>query len=87
MEWIVLILLGAFIGLIASFVAERAGMPQPLCVLLAVIGALAGAVLTKITGFAALGAATFYFMGSVLAVGLLAGGMLAYNLTDKQPSG
>lgn len=82
MEWIVLIVLGVFIGLLAVFITEPAGMPQLLTLSLAVAGVLFGGLLTKMTNFTAIGPATVYFMGAVLAICLLAGGALAYVLTD-----
>lgn len=82
MEWIVLLVLGVFVGLLAVFITEPAGMPQLLTLSLGVAGVLIGGLLTKMTGFSPIGPATLYFMGTVLAICLLAGGTLAFILTD-----
>lgn len=81
MEWIVILVLGVIVGLLASFITAEAGMPQPLTLILGVFGVFIGAFLSKVTGFNAIGPATIYIMGTVLAICLLAGGTLAYTLT------
>ncbi len=85
MEWIVVIAIGAVIGGVVSFVSlEGLRMPQSLTILLAVVGAVFGALLAQVTGFQAFGQYTFYIAATGLSIALLAGGMLAFSLTNEE---
>jgi hypothetical protein len=87
MEWIVVAFLGAAIGGVVSLMAQRIHMPPSLCILIAGVGAIAGAALDRITGFAALGQWTYYLSGGIVAIGFLSGGLLAFELTHQKRVG
>lgn len=85
MEWIVVIAIGAIIGGVVSFVSvEGLRMPQSLTILLAVVGAVFGGLIAQVTGFMAFGQATFYIAGAGLSIAMLAGGLLAFSLTNEE---
>ena len=82
MEWMLAVLIGLIIGTLFSLIAQSTGMPTSLCLVLGVIGAVAGGSLERLTGFT-LGAWTFYIAAAALAIGLLGGGLLSYTLTAR----
>lgn len=84
MEWFLLAIIGAVIGTVISFFTQRLHLPQPLAVLVATVGALAGGGLAHVAGFAAFGRWTFYITGAGLALGVLAGAILAFSLTSEE---
>lgn len=84
MEWLVVAAIGLVIGTLFSFIAQGVNMPQSLSLVLALVGALAGASLERITNIALFGRWTFYLSGALVAVGFLVGGMLAYTLTSRE---
>lgn len=85
MEWIVVIAIGAVIGSVVSFVASEAiRMPQSLTILIAVVGAVLGGLIDRVTGFLAFGQSTFYIAAAGLSIALLAGGLLAFSLTNEE---
>ena len=84
MEWIVLAVIGAVIGAVVSFIATAVRMPQSLSILVALVGAIAGGAIARATGFLAFGTWTFYIAGAGLAIVMLAGGILAYSLTNEE---
>ena len=85
MEWIVVIAIGAVIGAVVSFVSlEGLRMPQSLTILLAIVGAVFGGLIAQVTGFTGLGQYTFYIAATGLSIALLAGGMLAFSLTNEE---
>lgn len=85
MEWVVAIAIGAIIGAVVSFVSvEGMRMPQSLTILLAVVGAVFGGLIAKVTGFMSFGPWTFYVAATGLSIALLAGGLLAFSLTDEE---
>lgn len=84
MEWIVVAAIGAIIGTVVSFVSAGLRMPQSLTILLAVVGAIAGGLIARVTNFLAFGPWTFYIAGTGLAIAMLAGGILAFSLTNEE---
>ena len=85
MEWLVLIGIGAVLGLLCGYLASTMiRMPQTLCILLGITGALLGGALFQMTGSAIFGPTSFYIFGVVVSFGLLAGGVLAFNLTKEE---
>ena len=85
MAWIVVVAIGAVIGAVVSFVSlEGLRMPQSLTILLAIVGAVFGGILVHVTGFLAFGQYTFYIAATGLSIALLAGGMLAFSLTNEE---
>ena len=82
MDWIVLMVIGAVLGLLTGFVARNLnGMPEILCIFVGVLlgGALFGAIRSSIFG-----PASFYIYGVFVSIGLLAGAVLAFNLTSTE---
>jgi len=84
MEWFVVATIGAVIGLLTGFFAEIVRMPQILCIVLGTIGAVLGGTLFRITRIDVFGAASFYLIGVLVAIGFLVGGILAYSLTNTE---
>jgi ABC-type enterochelin transport system permease subunit len=85
MEWIVVIAIGAIIGGVVSFVTLGGlKMPQTLTILLAIIGAIFGGLIAKVTGFLSFGQFTLYITAAGLSIALLAGGILAFSLTNEE---
>lgn len=85
MEWIVVVAIGAIIGVVVSFVSlEGLRMPPSLTLLLAIVGAVFGGLIAQVTGFTALGRYTFYITATGLSIVLLAGGLLAFSLTNEE---
>lgn len=84
MEWLIVAIIGGIIGALVGFVFESIRMPQALSILLGVIGGLLGGGLYTITKVSLFGGASFYVYGVVAAVGLLAGGVLAFHLTSEE---
>ena len=85
MEWIVVVAIGAVIGGVVSFVSvEGLRMPQSLTILLAIVGAVFGALISRVTGFTSFGPWTFYITGTGLSIAMLAGGILAFSLTNSE---
>jgi hypothetical protein len=85
MEWLVVIAIGAIIGGVVSFVSvEGLRMPQSLTILLAIVGAVFGGIIVRATGFLAFGQWTFYVAATGLSIALLAGGILAFSLTNEE---
>jgi uncharacterized membrane protein YeaQ/YmgE (transglycosylase-associated protein family) len=87
-EWILLVVIGAVLGTVASFffstMSEKIRMPPSLCLTLGILGALMGGAIAFITPIAVFGRWTFYAFGVLLAVGLLTGGVLDYVLTSEE---
>jgi uncharacterized membrane protein YeaQ/YmgE (transglycosylase-associated protein family) len=84
MAWLVIVMIGIVLGTLFSYIALNLKMPQSLSITLAVIGALAGASLDRITNMVSFGEWTFYVIGAVVSIGFLAGGALAYKLTSEE---
>lgn len=85
MEWIVAIAIGAVIGGVVSFVSvEGLRMPQSLTILVAIVGAVFGGLIARVTGFMAFGQWTFYIAATGLSIAMLAGGILAFSLTNEE---
>ena len=84
MEWLVVAVIGMIVGTAISFATISLRMPQSLTILLAVVGAVAGGLITKVANFAAFGPWTFYIAGTALAIVMLAGGILAFSLTNEE---
>ncbi len=84
MEWIAVAIIGGIIGTLVSFIGQSVRMHQAVSILLGVIGGLAGGTLARITGFYSFGAWTFYAAGALVAIGFLAGGLLAQTLTNSE---
>ena len=85
MEWIVVLAIGAVIGVVVSFVAAGSlKMPQILTIFIAVVGAVFGGLIARVTGMLAFGQFTFYIAAAVLSIALLAGGILAFSLTNEE---
>jgi uncharacterized membrane protein YeaQ/YmgE (transglycosylase-associated protein family) len=84
MDWFLITIMGATMGAVAGFFAQTVGMPSALTIALGAIGALLGGTLFTIVKFPLFGEPSFYFYGVVMAIGLLAGGALAFNLTSRE---
>lgn len=85
MEWIILALVGAVIGLLAAYGAAQAlRMPTALVVFIGVVGALGGGMIQHATESLIFGRWTFYVAGAGLALALVAGGLLGYSLTNEE---
>jgi hypothetical protein len=84
MDWLLVAIIGAAVGFVISFFAQGIRMPQALCVVLALAGSLAGAGLIKISGLPIFGIGSFYIAGCLGAICLLAGGILAFSLTQDE---
>lgn len=83
MEWVILGVVGALIGVLFHVFARSLRMPQMLCMILGATGAILGGILVYFTGIEAFGYGSFYITGVLLAIGLLAGGALGYSLTNR----
>jgi uncharacterized membrane protein YeaQ/YmgE (transglycosylase-associated protein family) len=83
MTWILVAIIGAMVGAAVSVVVRHLEMPVALCVGLGVAGALIGAGLNAMVGAEILGAWSFYLSGAVVSVCILAGGILAFSLTNE----
>ena len=84
MQWFILAIVGAIVGTAISFFTQKMSMPQPLVVMVATVGALAGGALVRVSGFNAFGRWTFFIAGGGLALGMLAGAILAFSLTSQE---
>lgn len=84
MEWLIVAVIGAVLGMLVSLLAREFRMPQIVPIILGMMGALGGGALYKITGVPLFGALSFYMSGVILAIGVLAGGLLAFNLTRSE---
>ena len=84
MTWILVAFIGAFVGTMVSFVVRHLHMPPLLCIGLGIIGALIGAGLNTMMGTEILGAWSFYLSGAVVSVCIIAGGILAFSLTNEE---
>jgi hypothetical protein len=84
MMWFSLLVVGAVIGTLASFFSQRIHMPRIWVVLIATASAVAGGALALTTGFHAFGRLTIYISGAGLALGVIAGAVLAFSLTNEE---
>jgi uncharacterized membrane protein YeaQ/YmgE (transglycosylase-associated protein family) len=84
MEWIVIALIGAIVGVVASFAAQPLRMPAALVVFIGIVGALGGGLIQNATHSLIFGQWTFYVAGVGLSIALLAGALLGYSLTNEE---
>jgi len=85
MQWLVLLLIGALLGVFARFVMMfNSGITMGFCALMGILGALAGGVLYELSPTALFGSHTFYLMGALVSIALLVGGILAQTLTARE---
>ena len=77
--------IGAVLGLLTGFVARNLnGMPEILCIFVGVLGSLLGGALFGAIKSSIFGPASFYIYGVFVSIGLLAGAVLAFNLTSTE---
>lgn len=84
MGWIVLIGIGAMIGIVVRLLALALPIRWEMVVFLSVIGALLGGVLHTITQTDLFGAYSFYYLGALMALLIGAGEFLPYVLTRRE---
>ncbi len=85
MEWIVVVAIGAAIGVgVSFFAAGSIKMPYSLTIFVAVVGAIFGGLIVQFSGFLAFGPFSFYIAATALSIALLAGAMLAHSLTNEE---
>ncbi len=85
MDWVILMIIGAALGLLTGFVARHLnGMPEVLCVFVGILGSLLGGALFGADKSSIFGPASFYVYGIFVSVGLLGGAVLAFNLTSTE---
>ena len=85
MDWVMLMVIGAVLGLLTGFIARNLNdMPEILCVVVGVLGSLLGGALFGAVKSSIFGTASFYIYGVFVTIGLLAGAVLAFNLTSTE---
>jgi hypothetical protein len=84
MAWLVLIGMGAAIGVILRLLALAMPIRWEVVVFLSIVGALLGGVLQTITKTDIFGPYSFYFLGALLAVLIAAGEFLAFSITRRE---
>ena len=85
MDWIIVALVGAIVGLIVAYGAVQAlRMPSLLVIIVGTVGALGGGLIQRATGSLVFGPHTFYIAGLGLSIALVAGSLLAYSLANEE---
>jgi uncharacterized membrane protein YeaQ/YmgE (transglycosylase-associated protein family) len=84
MEWLIVLVIGAIIGTLAGFLVQGIHMPQSLTIAVAIIGALAGGAIFRITQVDLFGTWSLYLTSAMVSFGLLAGAILVHLLTSSE---
>lgn len=84
MAWIVLIGIGAVIGVVLRVLALAMPIRWEMVVILSIIGALLGGVLQTITQTDLFGPHSFYYLGALMAALVGGGEFLSFSLTRRE---
>lgn len=84
MAWIVLIGIGAAIGIVVRLLALSMPVRWEMTVGVAVVGAVLGGILQTVTHTNLFGPYSFYYLGSLMAFLIGAGGLLPFALTRRE---
>ena len=84
MAWIVLIGIGAMIGVVLRLLALALPIRWEVVVILSIVGALLGGVLQTITQTDLFGAYSFYYLGALMAFLIGGGEFLPFALTRRE---
>ena len=84
MSWIVLVGIGAMIGVVLRLLALTLPIRWEVVVLLSVVGAILGGILHTITQTDLFGPNSFYFLGALMALLIGGGEFLPYALTRRE---
>lgn len=83
MAWLVLVGIGAAIGVVLRLLALALPLRWEVVVVLSIVGALLGGVLQTITHATLFGPYSFYYLGALMAVLIGGGEFLPYVLTRR----
>lgn len=84
MQWVLVVLIGAIVGALFSWIARIQRMPQWLNMVIGIVGALGGAAIFQVSGFDTLGNTGFYAMAGISAFLLCSGGLWTYMITRDE---
>lgn len=84
MTWLVLVGIGAVIGVVLRVLALALPIRWEMVVILSIVGALLGGVLQSITQTDLFGPYTFYYLGALMAFLIGGGEFLPFALTRRE---
>jgi hypothetical protein len=84
MAWLVLIGIGAVIGIVLRLLALALPIRWELVVALSIVGAVLGGVLATITQTDLFGSYSFYYLGALMALLIGGGEFLPFALTRRE---